>query len=228
MLPENFGFIKDGEDGIRIDLVYGDDFNFVGKTIDGYLTTKTAFLNKEVIKFLKMAQKELLKQGLSLVVKDAYRPQRAVDHFISWAKDLKDQKMKSYFYPFINKHDVFSLGYLAKRSKHSQGIAVDITVVKIDADLGHFVEEKRILKNGQKITYTHYKSEFDMGTHVDFLDNAAHTDSDLVDENCQKNRMFLKNLMEKYNFKNYRKEWWHFELDKEEPREYLNFPIRKI
>lgn len=30
---------------------------------------------------------------------DAYRPQTAVNHFMEWAKDLEDTRMKAYFYP---------------------------------------------------------------------------------------------------------------------------------
>lgn len=56
-------------------------------------------MTKEAAKALKTASDEFARRGYRLKIYDAYRPQRAVDHFVRWAKDTSDQRMKKVFYP---------------------------------------------------------------------------------------------------------------------------------
>lgn len=80
---------------------------------------------------LHRAQVRLLAQGYSLKVYDCYRPQRAVDHFVRWAKDLDDETMKSEFYPQVDKTRLFADGYIAEKSGHSRGSTLDLTLVRL-------------------------------------------------------------------------------------------------
>ncbi len=68
--------------------------------------------------------------GLGLKIFDAYRPQRAVDHFVTWAKDLSDTRMKSKYSPDVPKNHLFSKGYIADKSSRSRGSTVDLTLVE--------------------------------------------------------------------------------------------------
>jgi D-alanyl-D-alanine dipeptidase len=146
---------------------------------------------------LQNVQSELQKEGFTLKVFDCYRPQRAVDHFVRWAKDLNDTKMKSTYYPNVDKKDLFKDGYIAAKSGHSRGSTLDLTI-----------------------------EGFDMGTPFDFFDPRSHTMTETVTQQQHKNRMTLKRVMERNGFKNYAEEWWHYTL-KEEPfkETYFDFAI---
>jgi D-alanyl-D-alanine dipeptidase len=98
--------------------------------IDGYEAPK-AILTREAAQALKIAADKLYEQGYCIKIFDAYRPQRAVNHFIRWAQDLDDTKMKEKYYPELDKSVLFKLGYIAKRSGHSRGSTVDLTLVEI-------------------------------------------------------------------------------------------------
>ena len=50
---------------------------------------------------LALVQDDVKKLGYSLVVYDAYRPQRTVDSFVAWSKKDSDVTMKDYYYPTL-------------------------------------------------------------------------------------------------------------------------------
>lgn len=174
-------------------------------------------------------QHELLSQGFSLVIHDAYRPQKAVNFFMQWSKDISKQSMKSIFYPYINKEDVFQLGYVAEKSGHSRGSTLDVTIIKLDSQLkpiSKIILEPRILLNGKKFLYANDGTQ-DMGSHIDFFDPASHHDAHaLLAPEYIKQRNFLRTLMEKHGFIAYEKEWWHYTLKNEPyPDIYFDFDI---
>ena len=143
---------------------------------------------------------------MSLKIFDCYRPQRAVDHFVSWAEDLQDMRMKAQFYPNVSKNELFNKGYIAAKSSHSRGSTVDLTIVK--------------LTPGQSST------ELDMATPFDLFDVRSHTLTENINPQQQKNRQLLKTIMSQHGFINYPKEWWHFTLAKEPyPNHYFDSPI---
>src|SRR5690606_34433546 len=113
---------------IDVELRYYSSNNFVGDTITGY-KTNTLIVTKPTADALKKVQDELAEQNLCLRVYDAYRPQRAVNYFISWAKDLEDVRLKASFYPQVEKQHLFRDGYIASRSGHSRGSTVDLTII---------------------------------------------------------------------------------------------------
>jgi len=190
---------------IKLDIRYYTSDNFVGERIDGYESPK-ALLTTQAAEALKSVQTELAAFGLSLKVYDAYRPQRAVDHFVRWAKDLNDIKMKLKYYPEVDKANLFTEGYIADRSGHSRGSAVDVTIVSLgDTEL----------------------VELDMGTNWDFFSPSSWPQSSIVTSQQRANRVLLYNVMSKHGFKPLNEEWWHFTLENEPyPDHYFDFPIQ--
>lgn len=186
-----------------LEIRYYSAFNFVGTRIDSYLAP-VAYLTKEAAVALARASESLKKRGYLIKVYDAYRPQSAVDHFKRWAQDPFATEMKPYFYPDVDKSDMFRAGYIAERSSHSRGSTVDLTLVD--------------MLTGR---------DLDMGSGFDFfgsLSHAARTQG--LTEAQVKNRMLLRNAMEENGFRVLPEEWWHFTLENEPyPDTYFDFPI---
>jgi D-alanyl-D-alanine dipeptidase len=187
---------------VRLDIRYYMANNFVGSRIDGYDAPK-CLLTTEAAVALGKVQEQISRRGQSLKIFDCYRPQRAVDHFVRWAKDLTDQEMKSQYYPSIEKGNLFRDGYIAAKSGHSRGSTVDLTIVDLDSN-----------------------QALDMGTGFDFFDPTSHTASNRIGNLQQDNRMILKSVMEGNGFKNLAEEWWHFTLANEPyPDQFFEFKI---
>ncbi len=204
-LPKGFVYLSDIDSTIKQDMFYCSDFNFVGRKINGYVKP-VAILTIEAATALKKVQDEVSKKGFCLKVIDAYRPHRAVEDFWAWANDPKDMKMQKIFYPkYADKSQIFADGYLAKFSGHSRGSTVDLTLID---------------SNGNDV---------DMGSQIDMLDEISNTVSPLITPQAQANRLYLKEVMEKYGFDNYRKEWWHFALLNEpfprRPEDHFDFVV---
>jgi len=199
---KDFVYLKEIMPNLRSDLRYYGSNNFIGRPVDGYNEPK-CLLTKEAAFALKKVQDELEKIGFGLLIYDAYRPQRAVDHFIRWSQDESDTTMKVEFYPNINKKDIFARGYISAKSGHSRGSTVDLTIVSL--------KTKHILN---------------MGSPYDLFDEVSSTDDKTITQNQRSLRMLLKRRMEKHGFKSYPKEWWHFTLENEPyPNTYFDFPV---
>lgn len=104
-----------------LEIRYFGTYNFVGARIDGYLEP-TALLTREAADSLQAVSKDVMAMGYRLKIYDAYRPQKAVDHFVRWAANVNDTLMKPYFYPALDKSVLFAQGYIAKKSGHTRGI----------------------------------------------------------------------------------------------------------
>ncbi|WP_178987797.1 M15 family metallopeptidase [Winogradskyella schleiferi] len=201
-LPEGFVYVTSVIPDLNVELRYFSQNNFVGDTIDGYNSNRL-ILTKNTAEKLKLVQDELQKQNLCLKVYDGYRPQRAVNHFIRWAKDLNDTINKQQFYPEVNKRNLFKAGYIASRSGHSRGSTIDLTI--IDGETG---------------------APLDMGSPYDFFGEASWVAHDDLTEKQKQNRQLLQTVMLKHNFRNYPKEWWHFTLRWEPfPKTYFDFEV---
>lgn len=204
-IPDDFVELKTYIPTINLDIRYFTTDNFVGTRIDGYKSPK-AILSIQAAKALNNVQSELAIFGLSLKIYDAYRPQQAVDHFIRWAKDPNDIRMKLNYYPEMNKESLFEEGYLVDRSSHSRGSAVDVSIVSL-----HKTDPQ----------------ELDMGTNWDFFGPESWPQSFMVTPQQRANRMFLFHIMRKHGFKPHAKEWWHFTLEDEPyPDQYFDTPIQ--
>jgi len=205
-MPDNFIALNDLNSNIKIDLRYYSTDNFTGDTITGYNANRL-LLTKPTAEALISAQDELEQKGLGLKIFDAYRPQRAVDHFVEWAEDLPDTTMKSKYYPDVPKSELFEKGYIAGKSGHSRGSTVDLTIVYL---------------NGSQAG-----EEMDMGTYWDFFSPLSWPMSDSVSLDQKLNRMLLRELMIRNGFKPLKEEWWHFTLsDEPYPDTYFDFVVK--
>lgn len=225
-IPKGFVEIRDVIPDIILDLRYTTNHNFLGVQVDGYNTQK-CFITKAAADSLLKVQNELKQFNLSLKVYDAYRPQRAVDHFVRWAEDLADTLTKKEFYSTLDKDRLFIDGYIAKKSGHSRGSTIDLTIVPIPLP---YQPEYDI--DNQCECFKSYEERFkdnslDMGTGFDCFHQRSHTLNKEITPQQKANRLLLKTLMEKYGFKNLAEEWWHFTLNNEPfPNTYFDFEIK--
>jgi D-alanyl-D-alanine dipeptidase len=226
-LPENFVYLNKIDPSIQQEMRYAGYHNFMGRPVAGY-ETPSCILTKQAAKALVAVQRELLKKSLSLKVYDCYRPARAVADFVAWSEDPGQQEMKQEFYPDINKADVFQLGYVAKKSGHSRGSTVDLTIVPVP------IPKEADYQRGQKLvacTAAHslrfHDNSIDMGTGYDCMDELSYPDNVNVNSRVWQHRMFLRQVMMKHGFEPYSKEWWHFTLEKEPyPETYFDFKVK--
>lgn len=206
VLPDGFVDVQQTIPTIQLDLHYFGAHNFVGERIDGYQAHR-AILTRPAAEALGWVQQELAPFGLGLKMFDAYRPQQAVEHFVRWARDMNDTRMKAEFYPDVAKHDLFKEGYIAEKSSHSRGSTVDVTLVALNVIDG--------------------ATELDMGTPFDWFGPESWPDSGAVSPSQRAHRLLLRTLMEKQGFQPYAQEWWHFTLDMEPfPDTYFDFPVQ--
>ncbi|MFD3487684.1 M15 family metallopeptidase [Streptomyces sp. NPDC058665] len=226
MAPEEFVALRTVAPTILHDIRYLTPHNFVGVPVDGY-EQPLCVLTRPAARALQRAQWTLLRQGYSLKVYDCYRPQRSVDHFVRWAKDLADEKMKTEFYPRVDKSRLFTDGYIAEKSGHSRGSTVDLTIVELPA------RPTRPYVPGEKLVpcYAPQGERFrdnsvDMGTGYDCFDTLSHTDDPRIKGKQRANRQLLKSTLADVGFTNLPEEWWHFTHKPELfPDTYFDFPV---
>ncbi|MGW0520872.1 M15 family metallopeptidase [Crossiella sp. NPDC003009] len=227
-LPPGFVVLSDVDPTIRHDIRYFGRHNFVGDRIDGY-RRPLCVLTRQAATALRTAQRALLRQGYTLKVYDCYRPQRAVDHFVRWAKDLADERMKAEFYPNVAKDRLFADGYIAEKSGHSRGSTVDLTLVKLP------VRAQRPYRPGEPLTpcFAPVGTRFpdntvDMGTGYDCFDPLSHTDNPAITGPARVHRDLLRGTLASAGFRNLAEEWWHFTLNDEPfPGTYFDFPVAR-
>ncbi|MBQ8979803.1 MAG: M15 family metallopeptidase, partial [Oscillospiraceae bacterium] len=167
---------------------YHSTYNFVGDRINGY-EEPVALLTAEAARALRAACAELMVKGYRMKVYDAYRPASAVKHFVLWGIEDTDIRMKPYFYPDLEKQELFRKGYIAKQSSHSRGSTVDLTLLD--------------MKTGK---------DLDMGSPFDLFDERSHPGCKDVTEEQYENRMLLQSAMVRNGFVPLDCEWWHFTL----------------
>ena len=188
-----------------LEIRYFGTYNFVGTRIDGYLEP-TALLTCEAADSLQAVSKDVMAMGYRLKIYDAYRPQKAVDHFVRWAANVNDTLMKPYFYPALDKSVLFAQGYIAKKSGHTRGSTVDLTLFDMKTE-----------------------KEVDMGGTFDWFGPESHPDFRGITPAQFANRMILRRAMMRHGFKPISSEWWHFTLKKEPfPHTYFTFPVKQL
>ncbi len=156
---------------IRVDARYAGSNNFTGGRLPGYDAPR-ALLRREAAAALGRVQARLRTGGLGLLVFDGYRPVRATLAMVEWARRTK-------------RVNLLDDGYIARRSRHNQGVAVDLTLVDLASGI-----------------------QLDMGTPFDTFSEAAHTAN--AGGRVLRYRQILVRAMESEGFANYEKEWWHF------------------
>ena len=202
MDPSGFVLLADYVPQIVQEIRYYSTYNFIGDRIDGY-EEPCALLTVEAARALKAVSSELLVQGYRLKVFDAYRPACAVKHFVLWGIEDQDVRMKPYFYPELEKQELFARGYIARQSSHSRGSAVDLTLLDMESG-----------------------KELDMGSPFDLFSEVSHPDFRGISDEQFENRMILQRAMLRGGFQPLGCEWWHFSLKNEPyPDTYFNFPV---
>lgn len=197
-----FVSVSDVIPDVLLDVRYYSTYNFVGERIDGY-EAPLVLLTREAAEALALVNADLRRKGLRLVLYDGYRPQQAVDHFVRWAEN-EDESMRPIFYPDVDKANLFTRGFIARRSGHSRGSTIDLTL--LDEKSG---------------------SLLDMGGPFDFFGELSHPDSPAVTPQQHENRWLLREAMLARGFKPLSTEWWHFTLvDEPNPDTYFDFPVR--
>ena len=201
MLPQNFVYVRDIIPDVLEEIRYAGSHNFMGRPADGYGAAR-AVLTLPAALALKKAAAYFAGKSLHLMIYDAYRPQRAVDDFVRWAQDENDTVGKAEFYPTLEKRELFPRGYIARRSGHSRGSTVDLTLTDAKG------------------------TPLDMGGEFDwFSPISAHEYAYLTVEQ-KENRRLLKDGIEDAGFEAYIEEWWHYRLkDEPYPETYFDFEI---
>ena len=202
MDPSAFVVLADYVPAIIQEIRYYSTYNFIGDRIDGY-EEPCAILTMEAARALKSVSSEMNVMGYRLKVFDAYRPAAAVKHFVLWGLEDTDIRMKPFFYPDLDKEELFMRGYIASRSSHSRGSTVDLTLLD--------------MKTGK---------ELDMGSPFDYFSEVSHPDYTGITKEQYENRMLLRTAMLRNGFEPYDCEWWHFTLrDEPFPDTYFEFPV---
>jgi D-alanyl-D-alanine dipeptidase len=211
---------------IQQDMRYATAYNFVGRRIAGY-REPVCILTRPAARALRRVQADLKPRGYGLKVYDCYRPRRAVAQFVRWSQNPADQTMKREFYPRVDKRRVFDLGYVARRSGHSRGSTVDLTLVKLPAKAQPRWDE-RLRPCTARYRRRSADSGVTRGTGYDCFDARAHTFDRRITGRPHRNRLRLRRAMEKAGFAPYDNEWWHFTLRGEPyPERYYDFPVAR-
>ena len=202
MNPSGFVLLADYVPGIIQEIRYYSTYNFVGERINGY-EEPVALTTAEAARALISVANELNVKGYRLKIFDAYRPANAVSHFVYWGLEDQDIRMKPYFYPDLEKQELFNQGYIAAKSSHSRGSTVDLTLFDMNAG-----------------------KDVDMGSPFDFFGEISHPDYKGITEEQYRNRMLLQSAMVRNGFSTIDCEWWHFTLkDEPYPDTYFEFPV---
>ncbi len=218
---EEFVYVSDVVPDAILEIRYYSTYNFIGARIDGYLAP-TALLTRQAADSLRAVSDDVQRLGYRLKIYDAYRPQRAVDHFMRWRDDPTDTVMKRYFYPMYDKPYLFENEYICPQSGHTRGSTVDLTLFDMNT-------EKEVDMGG---TFDWFGEE----SHPDYCGNVDSTlypeigkytgDGTGITEQQYRNRMILRDAMLRHGFKPFETEWWHFTLrDEPFPDTYFDFPI---
>lgn len=201
--PADFVILADVVPDIIQEIRYYTTYNFVGRRIPGY-DEPVALMTRRAADSLRRVSDDVKAQGYRLKVFDAYRPMTAVRYFVQWGKELNDTLMKRYFYPEVNKADVFRLGYLSSRSAHSRGSTIDLTLFDMNTE-----------------------REVDMGGTYDFFGEVSHpTYTRNLSASQLRHRRILREAMLRHGFKPVGSEWWHYTLRNEPyPNQFFEFPV---
>ena len=201
-VERGFVFLDEVLRGVRWDAKYATWDNFTGKPLDGYEVNRVVG-SCALADALLRAKMRAGALGFGLLLWDGYRPQRAVNCFLQWSEQPEDRRTKQRFYPNIDRAEIFTSGYVAPKSGHSRGSAVDLTLYRLDT--------------GELAS---------MGGGHDLMDERSHHGAKEVSGIEAQNRRTLCSIMEDSGFEPYDREWWHYVLsDEPYPDSYFDFPI---
>lgn len=225
-LPSGFVYLRNVDPTIAQDIRYAGSDNFVGRPLPGYEGPE-CILRQDVAAALKRVQADLAASGLSLKVYDCYRPTRAVRAMVAWVNDGRPDAATKRFFPKLAKSSLLRLGYIASRSQHSTGTAIDLTLMRTSAASAAAFDPAAAY--GPCTAAAPRRSpdtSVDMGTSYDCFDSASHTASTAVNAEQRRSRNLLVDAMRKQGFANYDREWWHFAYTGAGRTSQYDFPIR--
>jgi zinc D-Ala-D-Ala dipeptidase len=202
-LPHGFGYVQDSVPDIATDLIFYSSSNFTGTRVDGYNANR-AILTKKAIRSLKDVQTELKEFNLGIKIIDAYKPVKGTRYLVTWIENPDNVGLSHIFFPKISREEIISRGYLAKKSGHSRGSALDITLISLDDNM-----------------------EIDMGSICGLFDEISRLRYPNLSSQQRANRLLLYQVMKNNGFESYEKEWWHYQLlDEPFPDQYFDFDIK--
>ncbi|MEX0347622.1 MAG: M15 family metallopeptidase [Rhizobiaceae bacterium] len=218
-LAPGFVHLRSVDPTIMQAIRYAGPDNFTGKPVSGYQAAECVIV-KDAAQALKRVQSELKPKGLGLKIFDCYRPVSAVAAFVRWAaSEDTTPDLKQRYHPAFKRRHLFP-GFIAKRSGHSRGGTVDLTLI----DLARPEQKNEPLRDG--CGPHEGGAELDMGTGFDCFDLRSQTASKHVSDKARRNRRTLVEIMQLHGFRNYSGEWWHFTLNNEPyMRTYFDFPV---
>ncbi|MEM5769312.1 MAG: D-Ala-D-Ala dipeptidase VanX [Bacillota bacterium] len=201
-MKSDFVFVDELVSGIRWDAKYATWDNFTGKPVDGYAANRIVG-TRALCAALEKARENAASLGFGLLLWDGYRPQCAVDCFLRWSKQPEDGRTKQKHYPNISRSEIIEKGYVAAKSGHSRGSAIDLTLYH--------------LASGTLVP---------MGGDFDLMDSVSHHGAHGISQAEARNRQYLCSIMEASGFLSYACEWWHYSLKHEPyPNTYFDFLI---
>ena len=200
MMQEGFVDLQEAVPGVAAEIRYATAHNLTGHPLAGYLAGR-AIATREAAAALAIASEQAARLGFGLLIYDAYRPQKAVSDFVTWSGEEENGQTKGEFYPALEKSELFPQGYIARRSGHSRGSTIDLTLTR----------------GGEPV---------DMGTCFDRMGmESHHSFRDLTPEQLE-HRAVLRAIMAYAGFAPYECEWWHYSLmDEPYPETYFDFDI---
>ncbi|MCK1543628.1 M15 family metallopeptidase [Bradyrhizobium sp. 160] len=211
-LPGDFVYLRDVEPRIIQDIRYATSNNFVGRPLAGY-SAGECVVKREVGLRLKAVQEELAAQHLSLKMFDCYRPARASRDMMKWSQNGHETAAERRYNPKIPKSELFRLGYIASRSQHSTGAALDLTLVDLKAENSAKYDPSKAYADCTAPAEARApEGSVDMGTGYDCTDAKGHTAAQSINAEQRAWRKRLVAAMARQGFVNYSKEWWHFSL----------------
>lgn len=201
-MNDGFVYLDEHVSDIYWDAKYATWDNFTGKPVDGYLANRIV-ATRQLCMALARARDTAASLGFGLLLWDGYRPQRAVDCFLRWSEQPEDGLTKLRHYPNIARTQMLELGYVAARSAHSRGSAVDLTLYHLAS-----------------------RQLAPMGGDHDLMDAISHHEAKGITDVEASNRKCLRSIMEACGFVSHECEWWHYTLqDEPHPSTYFDFPI---
>jgi D-alanyl-D-alanine dipeptidase len=223
-LPAGFVHLRTVDPSIAQDIRYAGANNFTGRPLDGY-DAPECILRRDAAAALKRVQADLAASGLALKVYDCYRPHRAVRDMVRWVKDTGPDGAAKRFYPRLAKRSLLS-GYIAARSRHSTGTAVDLTLVsRADVRAGSAAPAAAAPCTAPTALRGDGES-IDMGTGFDCFDRNSHRNAPEISAEARRWRAVLTAAMRRHGFHGYHREWWHFSYGGAAPLAYYDFPVR--
>lgn len=211
-LPGGFVYLRDIDPTIIQDIRYATSNNFVGRPLSGYGAAECVVM-REVGMRLRAVQQELAARNLSLKMFDCYRPARASRDMVAWSQNGRETAAERRYNPKIRKTELFRLGYIASRSQHSTGAALDLSLVDLKADNSAKYDPAKAYGDcTAPVEARAPEGSVDMGTGYDCTDAKGHTSAPSITPDQRAWRRRLVAAMAKQGFVNYSKEWWHFSL----------------